>query len=92
MNKPKEVEIGYLCAHGHYVFHGVGEDTCGTKRIGTITVEPDRDVEFSEPEEVRDEKGRVIMSHSGFSESDWGNVFEWATESLIKREEAWRQS
>lgn len=35
---PKKIEVGYLCSRGHFVLEGDPEDSCQSKRVGTVYV------------------------------------------------------
>lgn len=91
-NKPDAVEVGYLCSHGHYQFHGVGDDTCGTKRIATLMVVPEEGVEFYEASLETDEEGFTYFTSSGYTQDDWDETLEAATISQQRREAAWEKS
>lgn len=43
-----EVEIGYLCRHGHFVFYRGDEDVCGSKQIGKIVVHTVKEYDVSD--------------------------------------------
>lgn len=88
-NKPNPVEIGYLCSHGHYVFYGVGDDTCGTKRIAALLVVPE--VELSEPYTELGMHGVEVYSAPGFSQEDWDRTLDYATLSQQNRQDAWER-
>lgn len=52
----EEIEIGYVCLHGHFQFHGDSDgDTCGTKRVGTVYVRAD-----AEPNPTRAELAEAV--------------------------------
>ena len=43
----KPIEIGYLCARGHYCFYAdpAARGECGSKSIGSIFMMPDRGID-----------------------------------------------
>lgn len=89
-NKPEAVEVGYLCGHGHYIFHDVGENACGSKRVAALMVVPE--VEFYEPYEKKDEDGHVWFSSCGYTQEDWDTTLEGAKFSQQRRQNAWENS
>ena len=55
--RPVEIEIGYLCARGHYCFYADPEEggQCGSKRVGTITLSLADGVDMQEVSEAATE-------------------------------------
>jgi hypothetical protein len=89
-NKPETVEIGYLCGHGHYIFYGIGENACGSKRVAALTIVPE--VEYSKPFQCEDADGHVYYTDCGYNQEDWDRTLEGATFSQKRRQEAWENS
>jgi hypothetical protein len=55
------IEVGYVCRHGHFQFREDPDgDSCGTKIVGTIYVEPEPG--YSE-EAVMEAIGYSLESH-----------------------------
>jgi hypothetical protein len=50
----ERIEIGYVCYKGHFVFKGDPEDSCGTKDVATIYVEPNEWADAKEMQEIVD--------------------------------------
>lgn len=63
----KEIEIGYVCSKGHYVFKG-DENGCGSKRVAGVFVRVDEDLDLSEGrlQEMVDESQASILRKIDF--------------------------
>jgi hypothetical protein len=62
-----EIEIGYVCSKGHYVFKG-DEEGCGSKRVAGLFVRQDEDLDFPEEQlkEYVDESQVSILRKIAF--------------------------
>lgn len=63
----KEIEIGYVCSKGHYVFTG-DEGGCGSKRVAGVFVRVDGDLDLSEErlQEIVDESQASVLRKIAF--------------------------
>lgn len=89
--RTRQIEIGYVCSHGHYAFYADPEGTsCGSKRVAGIYA--DREAEFYAPYERADEDGHVWLTSCGYSEEDYIDNIKQAEASLAEKIAAWRAS
>lgn len=78
----KDIEIGYLCGRGHYCFDSDPDEdgACRGKKIATIYVRLDEDMEFY-PRTPGD---------PGFTEQDYLDTVEESNDFLGEQLNTWR--
>lgn len=61
----KEIEIGYVCYKGHYVFNG-DEDGCSSKRVAGLFVRAEADLPEGQFRATVDESQSSVLRKIAF--------------------------